>query len=311
MNITNLRYALEVAKAGSINKAAENLYMSQSSLSRAIKEFEASIGIEIFERNARGIHLTFEGEKLIREAKKLVKQIDKFESAFRTKAETKQIFSFSGPRSSYIASAFADFSNLVSLEEPIEIVYMETNPSKVIDNVSRANYRLGVIRYAENLDKYYKSLLNERHLTYNNIASFRYKLVVNKNCPLAGKNEIFYSDLSSFIEITHPDTDTPTVAFSDVRKNELPDITDKKIYVYERGSQFDVLSSNPNAYMWVSPIPPELLEKQGLVELECVENEKKYYDTLIYSKDYDLSEIDKIFIDKLTESARRMNLKAE
>ena len=59
MNILHLRYAVEVASTGSINKAAENLYMNQPNLSRAIKELEENLGIAIFERTTRGMIVTF------------------------------------------------------------------------------------------------------------------------------------------------------------------------------------------------------------------------------------------------------------
>ena len=62
MNILHLKYAAEIAKTGSLNKAAENLYMGQPNLSRAIKELESSLGITIFRRSSKGMVATPEGE---------------------------------------------------------------------------------------------------------------------------------------------------------------------------------------------------------------------------------------------------------
>ena len=55
MNLAHLKYAVEVARTGSINKAAERLYIGQPNLSRAIKELEASLGVVIFDRSAKGM----------------------------------------------------------------------------------------------------------------------------------------------------------------------------------------------------------------------------------------------------------------
>ena len=63
MNIVYLRYAVAVAKAGSLNKAAEELFIAQPNLSRAIKELEKELGIVIFDRNSKGITLTSDGEQ--------------------------------------------------------------------------------------------------------------------------------------------------------------------------------------------------------------------------------------------------------
>lgn len=73
MNILHMKYAVEVAKCGSINKAAEILLMNQPNLSRAIKELEASLGVEIFSRSAKGMVVTPEGETFLRYATSILK----------------------------------------------------------------------------------------------------------------------------------------------------------------------------------------------------------------------------------------------
>ena len=82
MNILHLKYAVEVAKAGSLSKAAEALYMNQPNLSRAIKELEASLGITIFGRSAKGVYVTPEGEEFLGYARKILSQIDEVEDLY-------------------------------------------------------------------------------------------------------------------------------------------------------------------------------------------------------------------------------------
>ena len=79
MNIKYLKYAVEIAKSGSINKAAEQLYIAQPNLTRAIKELEKELSITIFDRNAKGMTLTPDGEKLIQYGKRILKEIDDVE----------------------------------------------------------------------------------------------------------------------------------------------------------------------------------------------------------------------------------------
>ena len=71
MNVLHMKYALAVAKSGSINKAAEQLLMNQPNLSRAIRELEASVGTEIFSRSAKGMEVTPDGEKFLRYAENI------------------------------------------------------------------------------------------------------------------------------------------------------------------------------------------------------------------------------------------------
>ena len=93
MNILHLKYAVEVARCGSINQAAEALYINQPNLSRAIKELENSLGITIFDRTAKGMFVTPEGEEFLGYAKKILSQIDEVESIYKAGVPIKQRFS--------------------------------------------------------------------------------------------------------------------------------------------------------------------------------------------------------------------------
>ena len=162
MNILHMKYAAEVAKCGSINKAAEVLLMNQPNLSRAIKELEASLGVEIFTRTPKGMVLTPEGEIFLRYADKILKQVDEVEGIFKKDMRNKKRFSISVPRASYISDAFSAFSLSLGKETDVEIFYKETNSHRAIKNILESDYRLGIIRYAEHFDKYYKDMLEEK-----------------------------------------------------------------------------------------------------------------------------------------------------
>ena len=87
---------------------------------------------------------------------------------------------------------------------------------------------------------------------------------------------------------------------------ELPDNSERRIFVFDRASQFELLSQNPECFMWVSPIPEELLLRYGLTERSCDENGRVYKDVLIYRKDYKLTATDDIFISELCKAKRRV-----
>ena len=157
MNILHMKYAVEVAKLGSLNKASETLLVAQPNISRSIKELEADLGIEIFSRSAKGMFLTPEGEEFINYAQNILKQIDEVESIYKNSSPKKQKFSISVPRACYISDAFAEFSKFIT-EHPAEIFYKETNSQRTINNVLDKDYKLGIIRYAENYDKFFKSI---------------------------------------------------------------------------------------------------------------------------------------------------------
>ena len=304
MNLLHMKYALEVAKSGSINKAAEVLMVAAPNVSRSIKELETDFGITIFERTQNGTKLTPEGEEFINYAKGVLRQIDEIERFYKTGAPKKQKFSISVPRACYISEAFANFSKSLS-NEAAEVFYKETNSQRTIHNMTEHDYKLGIIRYAENYDKYFKSMLEEKGFQYELVTEFTYSLIMSADNPLAKKEVITFDDLTEYIEIAHADPYVPSMPLSKVVKEELPDNIDRRIFIFERASQFDLLSLNPETFMWVSPAPQSLLKRYNLVLKKCADNKKVYKDVLIYKNGYKLSKLDRQFITELCESKRK------
>ncbi len=305
MNILHLKYAVEVAKTQSISKAAANLYMGQPNLSRAIKELEESLGITIFKRTSKGIITTPDGDEFLRRARRIIAQVDEVEEIYRNGKQRKQTFSVCVPRASYFSVAMAEFSKHISLTEPAEIFYKETNSMRTINNVVHGDFNLGIVRYQSAFERYFTDMFSEKHLSYETVSEFSYVLLVKRGSPLAEKAEITLNDLKSFIEITHGDPYVPSLPMIDVKKAELSAEVDKRIYVFERATQFMLLGSVPNTFMWVSPIPQKLLDNYDLVMRECPENAKVYKDVLIHRRDYKLSDFDKQFITNVIEAKRQ------
>lgn len=304
MNILHLKYAIEVSKAGSINKAAENLLIGQPNLSRAIKELENSLGISIFDRSSKGMVVTAEGAKFLTHAKLILKQIEDVENIYNKNKGEKVRFSISVPRASYISEAFTNFSTKYK-EEAVEMHYRETNSLRAIDGIINSDYKLAIIRYAENHDCYFKPLLDENGLTYETIGSFVHNLIMSKNSPLAGKDTIYHSDLKDLVEVAHSDQFVPYMSAWNLKQEEFPKYSSRQIYVFERASQFEILSENDHAFMWVSNVPEKLLEAYNLSQRECIDHKKVYKDVLVYRKTYMFSKYDRDFVEFLKESKNK------
>ena len=304
MNILHMKYAVEVAKLGSLNRAAETLMIAQPNISRSIKELEADLGITIFQRSAKGMVLTPDGEEFMDYARDILHRIDKIEQSYRDGSHKKRKFSISVPRACYISAAMAEFSKNIG-DTPVEIYYKETNSKKTIKKLLENEYKLGIIRYSDNYDKYYKDMLEEKGLSYELVAEFSYVLIMSRDNPLAEKETITYEDLSDYIEIAHADPYVPTLSMSKVFREELPDKVDQRIFVFERASQFDLLSENPKTFMWVSPASQQILDRYNLVQRVCEGNKKVYKDVLIYHKGYKLTKLDKDFITVLCDARRK------
>ena len=302
MNILHLKYMISIAENGSINKAAEELHVAQPNLSRVVREMEADLGIQFFHRSSKGMMLTPDGELFVNQARKILEQINELESMYKENRTGRQRFSISVPRASYISDAFAAFSGTLGKEE-VEIFYQETNALQAVKNILEVGYNLGIIRYAAGYDKYFKQMMADKGLKGELVAEFRYVLVMREDSVLAKMDDIHFQDLQRFIQIAHADPYVPSLPLSAVKNEELPQ-TPRRIFVFERGSQFDLLTGNPETFMWVSPLPERLLRQLHLVQRECAENQRMYRDMLIHRQDYQLTDLDKRFITELTLSKR-------
>ena len=304
MNLLHMKYAVEVARLGSLGKASETLLIATPNISRSIKELEADLGIAIFERTTKGMELTPDGEEFINFAKRILGQIEQVEDFYKKGTAKKQEFSISVPRACYISEAFAEFSKALT-GDAAEIFYKETNSQRTIKNMLEHDYKLGIIRYAENYDRYFKSMLEEKGFQYELVTEFTYSLLMSADNPLSQKENITLDDLKSYIEIAHADPYVPSMPLSKVVKEELSDNINRRIYIFERASQFDLLSMNPETFMWVSPAPETLLKRYNLVQKKCADNKKVYKDVLIYKNGYKLTNLDRQFITALCESKRK------
>ena len=305
MNLLYLQYALEVARAGSINKAAENLYMGQPNLSRAIKDLEASLGITIFERSSRGMIPTPQGEELLRHAKRVVRDVEIIENLYLRRNTRAERFSVSAPCSAYVSHAFAEFSSKVERLEPTELFYNEVSAQQAVKNLLDHDYDLGVVRLDNRDLDAFQSALEGKGLFYELIAEFSSVLVMSESCPLARLDNVNLSALSPYVELSPADPSAASLSAAAQRKDELPDASEHRIFALDRASCYEILARNENAYMWSEGLPTPLLSRYGLVQKSCRLSAKKWSDLLIYRDDHVLTRLDKLFITELCDSKRK------
>ena len=201
------------------------------------------------------------------------------------------------PRATYITYAFTEFFKSIRNRPQIQINFSETNSQEAIDNILNQGFQLGIIRYPEFMEDRVQRLLAQKRLRSKPIWEFSYMLLVSEKSPLAGKGQVHPEDVDGWTELVHGDAEN---TFLPERTDEPGDR--KRIYVYERGSQFDFLSNVPETYMWVSPLPEKILRQHGLVQLPCPENRYRYRDALIFNEDHPFTGYTKEFYQVLLQT---------
>ncbi|MFV0380930.1 MAG: LysR family transcriptional regulator [Breznakia sp.] len=297
MNATYFEYIVEIDRTRSITQAAENLFMAQPNLSKALKETEQQIGFPIFERSSKGVIPTRRGEEFLVHARAIVNQMQKITQLSKTNDDRIQRFSISIPRGSYISNAFTYFLSELDIEKGYQIDMVETNSMQTIQNVISGVYPLGIIRYQMIYENYFLDYLKDKKLIVDTIWEMDHLVYMSKEHPLVDKKNLREEELKGFVEISHGDT---TIPYLFTERVEAADTDlDRRIYVHDRFNQFNVLQAIPSSYMWGSALPRKILDRYGLVQRRCESKRRKYKDILIYSEEYKLTTLDLKFIDRL------------
>lgn len=297
MNLMHLKYLVEVEKTGSITKAASNLFMGQPNLSKAIKEVETEFGSPIFKRISKGVEPTEKGMAFLECAKTIIAQLEKMETILKPEDSELTTFKIAIPRASYIAHAFSNFINSLDRSEKLAMNFRETNAISALNGISDGEYSYAVIRFEEEYEDFFLSLLRDKDLYYEEIWNFPYVALLAEKDELARSETFSSADLDGYIEIVQGDTTVPYLSSSYLRKNNA--VEHSRIFVYDRGSQFDLLDNVPRSYMWVSPFTDSQLHHFRLVQRCCSDDHSRGKDLLVMPKHYKQTDLDKAFLEEV------------
>lgn len=284
MTIQQLKCAVEVWKCGSINKAAERLYMNQPNISRLIKNLESEFNLTLFSRTSSGMVATKDGELFLAQAERLVKNTDTFEYSFKHNSDNATTFRIALPRGSYLTKAFSRTLNAMSEDHPLQVTFNETNNEEVIHCVSDLNYDVGIIRLPIEYESKYKKLLAEKQLKFQEIMVFRFLVAMHKSHPLAQQEVIHFSDLLEYTALVHGDNHFLAFPNTDTDKLYRTNLYKNSISIFERGSQFDFLRDIPGTFMLISPLPKELLNAYDLVQVRLPDDEMGLFEDLMITR---------------------------
>ena len=200
MNLTHLSYILEIARAGSITKAAQNLYMGQPNLSKAVKDMEKSMGAAIFKRTAKGVEPTKRGRELIEKAELLLRQPKEFEEYFFGKKEGKTRLWIAVSGAEYYFSEFQRIVLTHKDSEQFSFGYFNCGCENALELVAEGEADYAVIRSCEDKDKF-TARIRERGLTPKLTSEGRVQIAVNERDCLAQKDKITPEDIQNYTEI--------------------------------------------------------------------------------------------------------------
>lgn len=197
MTLTQLKYIITVADAGSMNEAAKELYISQPSLSQSVKELEKEIGVELFERSSRGVSITQEGDEFLGYARQVVEQYDLIESRYIDRKNVKKKFGVSMQHYTFAVNAFVEMVKQFGMDE-YEFAIRETKTYEVIEDVKNFRSEIGIIYLNDFNRKVLTKLFSESGIEFVPLLECGIYVYLWKGHPLAGKEEIAIEELEEY-----------------------------------------------------------------------------------------------------------------
>ncbi len=197
MNITQLKYVLEIAGSSSMREASTKLYVSQPALSASIRELEDEIGIRIFERTNKGISLTDDGREFLTYAKKAVGQYGILEDRYLSRDSDKEKFSVSTQHYNFAIKAFTD---VIKRMDPDRYVFSihETKTKEVLDDVGSLKSEVGVISFSGSNEALIKKFFRDYQLVFVPLMKRETYVYVWKNHKFARRKKISIEEMRDF-----------------------------------------------------------------------------------------------------------------
>ena len=213
MTLQQLHYAIVISEQGSMNKAAELLYIAQPSLTSAIKELERETGITIFNRSGKGVTLTADGTEFIAYARQVYQQFDTLREKYLGGAVKKK-FGVSAQHYSFAVQAFVEMVRQFGTYD-YEFAIRETKTAEVIEDVSTLRSEIGVLYLSDFNRQTLLKLLQTRHLTFHKLIDCGVYAYLWKNHPLAAQESVSFDELAEYPCLTFEQGDRSSFYFAE------------------------------------------------------------------------------------------------
>lgn len=238
MTLQQLRYIVTVAEKGTVSEAAKALYISQPSLTNAVKELENEMGITIFNRTNRGVVVSNEGDEFLGYARQVLEQTNLLEEKYKKGHQYRQQFSVSTQHYSFAVNAFVDVIRKYGAER-YDFILRETQTYEIIEDVSRRKSEIGILYTCSTNETVIHKLLVQNSLKFEELFVAKPHVFISSKHPLAEKTVITLEELDEYPYLSFEQGDNNSFYFSE----EILSTLDRKknIKVRDRATLFNLV----------------------------------------------------------------------
>ena len=282
MTLQQLKYVTTIANIGSISEAAKRLFVSQPSLTKAIKELEKEMGITIFDRTNKGITVSKEGERFLGYARQVLEQAALLEEQYKSQSGGKKQFSVSTQHYSFAVNAFVELLKGAGIDQ-YDVSLRETQTYEIIDDVAHMKSEIGLLFYNDFNRPVLEKLIHTNELTFTELFTAHPHIFIGKNHPLAIKKVVSMDELEEYPYISFEQGDHNSFYFSEEIFSTV--VRPKHIRVRDRASLFSLLLGLDGYTVSSGVIDEEVngeniisvpLAEEGLMHIGYITNNKMH-----------------------------------
>ena len=266
MNFRQLEYVLEVERCGSINKASQTLFVSQSAISSAIHDLEGELGFSIFERSSKGISTTAEGKRFMVAARQIVNQWNFIRSGrISDREETPLVLRISSGRYSFMSAAVIRFYEEELQRHPQFSLYVnESGNADVVQDVFGRRADIGFIHVKNADEEAWKNRLEARNMEHTFLFRAYSCVTFRKTHPLAEQAAFSLEDIYAYPQVRTTSRMTEYCNYDTTRPFESYEKFQRNIFTNNRCTLYDVLSRTDAVFLgitahYVTEFHPDLI----------------------------------------------------
>lgn len=238
MRIQQLQYVIKIVETGSMNEAAKQLYITQPSLSNAVRNLETEMGIQIFIRNPKGITLTKDGIEFLSYARQILEQTALLEERYKGDNTSRELFSVSSQHYAFVVNAFVALFNGTDMTQ-YELFLRETRTWEIIDDVKNFRSEIGVLFLNSYNRDVLTKLFDDNSLIATTLFTTTPHIFVSKSNPLANRKKLSMKDLEDYPYLSYDQGLHNSFYFSEEMMSQIPH--PKSIVVSDRATLFNLM----------------------------------------------------------------------
>ncbi len=300
MRIEQLEYLEAIVKTGSINEAAKNLYLTQPSLSNAIKELEKEVGVQILLRSKLGVSLTEDGREFLIYARQILDNVHLLEERYQKNAVRKQALSISAQHYAFVVHAFVELIRSVDSQE-YQFTLRETETENILKDLASFKSEIGILYLNAFNRQVLEKLFKDNDLIFTPLFVAQPHVFVGSQNPLIGRESVTLEDLEEYPYLSYEQGERNSFYFAE---EILSTINHKKsIKVSDRATIFNLMVGL-NGYTISSGIISSELNDDKIVAIPLEVDDSMTLGWLKRNK-MELSPLAKDYIDILKEHIKQ------